>query len=488
MKFKRYLSLLLCLIILGSSAAIPSSAEETVDDARYVFNPSSGFPAINLFSVKGSSALLCALDTDMILYAQDIDTTVYPASLAKIMTCLVAYEAMLQKGDTLDVEITVSYDAVKDRSLEYETGEILIGEVLTLKELLLLIMLPSVNEACNVVAEYSYGSIPNFVAMMNQRARELGCTGTNFTNPTGLHDYQEVTTARDLMKMTKMALSYDDLAEIMYTKQYEMRETNCHESRWIYTTNYLVSKNVGRYYYANAKGIKSGYTSQSGRSLITVGDNGDIRLLVIVTGCKTSFLTGSEYMLHNFSEGKNMLVYGFTNFEYLTVLNSENPCGSLPVTNGKESDAIVVPMKNAGVALPTGYTIADIEVTLDGKVTAPAAAGDVVGTATVYYRKNAIATVNVTPLHDIAGYTEEELAEMELETQRELKNASRHNLLLILLIVILVLLVVYLGGYIYLNMNRKNKKRKTKSTAKKKTAGKAKVRYQKSEKDYDSYR
>lgn len=479
---------MLCLIILISSISIPSSAEDAVDDARYVYNPSSGFPSINLFSVKGSSALVCALDTDMVLYAQDVDTPVYPASLAKIMTCLVAYEAMLQKGDTLDVNITVSYDAVKDRALEYETGEILIGEVLTLRELLLLIMLPSVNEACNVVAEYSYGSTPNFVAMMNQRARELGCTGTNFTNPTGLHDYQEVTTARDLMRMTKMALSYDELAEIMYTKQYEMRETNCHESRWIYTTNYLVSKNVGRYYYSYAKGIKSGYTSQSGRSLITVGDNGDIRLLVIVTGCKTSFLTGSEYMLHNFSEGKNMLEYGFNNFEYLTVLNSENPCGSLPVISGKESDAIVVPMKDAGVALPNGYTVSDIEVTLDGQITAPAAPGDVVGTATVYYRKNAIATVNVTPLHDVSGFTEEELAEMELSNQREQKSASRHNLLLILLVVVLVLLVIYLGGYIYFNMNRKKKKRKSKKRRKKTAARKPKVHYEGSESDYESYR
>ena len=135
------------------------------------------------FSVAAKAALLIDLNTNRVVYEQDADERVYPASLTKIMTCLIA----LENGNLSDV-VTVSESALADLDEDSSVAGLVVGEQMTLENLLYCMMVVSGNDACNVIAEHVAGSVTDFVRMMNQRAYELGCTNTHFNNPHGLHD------------------------------------------------------------------------------------------------------------------------------------------------------------------------------------------------------------------------------------------------------------------------------------------------------------
>ena len=150
------------------------------------------------FSVAAKAALLIDLNTNRVVYEQDADERVYPASLTKIMTCLIA----LENGNLSDV-VTVSESALADLDEDSSVAGLVVGEQMTLENLLYCMMVVSGNDACNVIAEHVAGSVTDFVRMMNQRAYELGCTNTHFNNPHGLHDESHYTTARDLAIITR---------------------------------------------------------------------------------------------------------------------------------------------------------------------------------------------------------------------------------------------------------------------------------------------
>ena len=173
------------------------------------------------FSVAAKAALLIDLNTNRVVYEQDADERVYPASLTKIMTCLIA----LENGNLSDV-VTVSESALADLDEDSSVAGLVVGEQMTLENLLYCMMVVSGNDACNVIAEHVAGSVTDFVRMMNQRAYELGCTNTHFNNPHGLHDESHYTTARDLAIITQAALKSENFRQIVDTYEYKLPDDN----------------------------------------------------------------------------------------------------------------------------------------------------------------------------------------------------------------------------------------------------------------------
>jgi len=481
MSYKRVISLLLLTCILfsmGSSVfAAPTSNEDEDDEAAaamLVYSPQSGFPIINKQTIAGVSALLCEPESGMILYAQEIDKLIHPLSLAKILTTLVVIENV----DDLDALATVSGNSMRDVSSEFTTGELEVGEQISIRDLLYLIMLPSANDACNVAAEYTAGSIDAFIVMLNERAAEIGCTGSSFVNTHGLPNTNEYSTARDLALITCEALKNETFCEIAYTTAYTLSATNFHEERRIYTTNYMTSQALSnRYYYYRAKGVKyGGITVSYGCSLIVGGSDGNIDLVAIVIGSTSYEITKGDYMLQCFPQAKILLDYGFDYFTSLTVLMPDIAVGELKVNGGTEDSVVVVPTESAGVAVPKGYNIGDISIKLDGEVTAPAKKGDLVGTASVYYQTVKIAEVPVTPMRDVTLADEDHPTQTErinqaLEEEAVEKTPSP---ILVLLVLLFVFLLFYFVAYLYHNLTRRQKnvpvKRSTKSTVKRTTA------------------
>lgn len=457
-KFAWIAVLILCLLLSAVSGfADPtqdssSDAEEPVLNTSSDYDPSVGYPLQERISIRARQALICSLDGDTIVYSYNIDEKVYPASLAKIMTCLVASELA-----PMDTPITVSANVLWDVG-DGGTAELCVGETLCLKDMLYCAMLTSGNDACNAIAEGLCGSCEAFVDKLNQKAVELGCTGTHFANTHGLHDWEEYTTLRDLMVMTKEALKNPDLEEIFMAVEYTLPETKYHDSRTLITSNYIVTDaSTPRYYYPAAHGIKSGFTSVSGCSVITTGEVNGMRLLVIAASAPSEEELNGEIVMHCFPSAKTLLQYAFNNFKYTTVLLPEIPVSQLPVSGGEADSVIVAPAHSVGIIVPEKYDTQKLQITVKplsgASVQAPFTTKDVIGIAEVSYQGDVIASAEVVPITDVAA------AQIKEEEQKndflEIEDTSSFWKTVCIILVIAILL--YLVFYFCRNLLRQKK-------------------------------
>ena len=372
MKKIRLLSLLLALLIACSCLTLPvlaaaESAEADASSGQAASDEASAngeeeaaaepneevvVSADPNFSVDAKAALLLDLNTGRTVYEQDADVRVYPASLTKIMTCLIA----LENGNLSDI-ITVDESALTGLDQDSSVVGLQVGEKMTLENLLYCMMVSSGNDAANVVAEYIAGSVADFVRMMNERAYALGCKDTHFNNPHGLHDESHYTTARDLAIITQAALKSENFRQIVATAEYTIPESTLGPEHDLKTTNMLIYNSTGNsLYYSRATGVKTGYTSAAGRCLIATAEDGDVRFLSVLCGAKTSIQDTGDLLMESFPETIKLLDYGFDNFSYVTALSPLYPIAQVSVLNSAGSEAVAVaPAKDVKPLLPANY-------------------------------------------------------------------------------------------------------------------------------------
>lgn len=248
--------------------------------------------------VGAESAILINADNGMILFEKNPDRQGFPASITKIATAIYALE---QKGDHLEENVTAEQEAIasispsakrkgnyKNPSYWIETGATHIGikrgESMPFSDLLHALLVSSANDAANVVAQHvGEGSIDNFIKGLNTYIKALGCKDTHFLNPHGLHHPEHKTTVRDMATIAKNALKNPVFKNIVSTKSYIIPKTNKQPSRTIVQTNQLLKKSA--YTYDNAIGIKTGYTSDAGHTLVAAAKNEGRTLIAVVMNC-----------------------------------------------------------------------------------------------------------------------------------------------------------------------------------------------------------
>ena len=418
MKKTKILSLLLAAVLLlqlcsipifaagAEEAAAPDAAQST-DGAAAAEN--DGVPEEQLlasreqFSVDAKAAMLIDLNTGRSVYEQDADERIYPASLTKIMSCLIA----LENGNLSDV-VTVSASALEDLDADSSVAGLQAGEQMTLENLLYCMMVVSGSDACNVVAEHIAGSVTDFVRMMNQRAYELGCQDTHFSNPHGLHDESHYTTARDLSIITQAALKSENFRQIVDTYEYQLPDDNVRQNiPKLKTTNMLIYQSMSNaLYYPRAHGIKTGYTSQAGRCVISEATGSGLDLLGIICGAKTTILESGDLLMENFTECARLFDYGFDNYSYLTLMSPLYPVDQVKINNSAGAEAVAVaPQDEIKVLLPNDYDPdqlkTDIQLNSDS-VDAPVREGDVLGSATVTYAGEVLGQTKLLAITDVA--------------------------------------------------------------------------------------
>ncbi len=422
MKKTRLLSLLLALLIACSCLTLPvlaaaESAEADASSGQAASDEASAngeeeaaaepneevvVSADPNFSVDAKAALLLDLNTGRTVYEQDADVRVYPASLTKIMTCLIA----LENGNLSDI-ITVDESALTGLDQDSSVVGLQVGEKMTLENLLYCMMVSSGNDAANVVAEYIAGSVADFVRMMNERAYALGCKDTHFNNPHGLHDESHYTTARDLAIITQAALKSENFRQIVATAEYTIPESTLGPEHDLKTTNMLIYNSTGNsLYYSRATGVKTGYTSAAGRCLIATAEDGDVRFLSVLCGAKTSIQDTGDLLMESFPETIKLLDYGFDNFSYVTALSPLYPIAQVSVLNSAGSEAVAVaPAKDVKLLLPANYNPDSLrtEISLDAQeVEAPVSEGQKLGVAKVYYANELIDETDLLAIADVS--------------------------------------------------------------------------------------
>ena len=380
----------------------PSASVPETTEAKPGFEPPAPLTEYNYptdYQVRAKAAALVEVNTGTIIYGYRLDERLYPASLTKIMTCMLA----LEYGDPDDI-LTVSGTALENLSEFGSTANLQVGEQLSLRELLYCIMVSSANEGCNVIAEYIAGDIPSFVAMMNDKARELGMTGTHFANAHGLHDDNHYTTARDLTILSCWAWKNPDFREYATTTAHTVPATNLSDSRALHTTNYLTSAQItAKYYYSKASGIKTGFTTPAGGCLAATATDGNLTYLSVVCGCETLIEANGEDLDMRFVETKRLMEFGFENFDYVQVLSDTQMLGQPAVTNAKgRANVVVHANANATVLLPKSCRAEDITMNLvyDSTQTldAPLEEGQRVGTVTAMYQGIPLASADLVTL------------------------------------------------------------------------------------------
>ena len=365
MKTKRFLSVFFLAVLLMGQLAVPVQA------ARVSPPP-----------IQAKAALLVDRKTGAVIYAQNEHDELYPASLTKIMTCLLVLEAIDEGRLKLSQEITATPTALEGLAEDGSTAGIEAGEILTVEELLYCLMVVSANEAGAILAEKISGSVESFVDRMNAKAKELGCENTHFMNPHGYHDSQHYTSAWDLYLITKAALEHPMFMTICDASSHTVPATNMSDERQLNNTNFLI-RSGREYYNADVHGVKTGSHSMAGNCLVTTAQHASMDLLCVILGADRTQDEKGIWWTYSFVYTDNLYNWAFDNFSYQTIFKEDDVAGEAPVSLSSTDHVTLRPAQSVELLLPKDVDLEDLEKTVtltNDPAEAPIAEGDVLGT------------------------------------------------------------------------------------------------------------
>ncbi len=411
--------------------------------------------------LTAKAVYLVDLDSGWPLYSRDADSSHprSPASLTKVMTILLALEAVERGEVSMDTVIPAGLDCQNGMSEDSSSVYIVAGEEMSLKDLLYCAAVSSGNDACNVIASYLGNGIPNFVERMNARAAELGCTATRFVDPNGLSS-DNITCACDLYLITRAAMEHPDFMEICDTISYTVAATNLSNARELKNSNALISdKGIygPGYLYEGAHGVKTGYTRASGYCLISTAERNDMHLLAIVMGCDGPYLSDTDTR-YNFVDTALLYDWAFENFKPRTVIAGGEVLDYVAVALG-EGDARVglKALEDVNIPLPINVPQGMEEVkikTYDELLVAPIEINTVLGEATIIYNGKVLRTVPLVA----SGSVDQNHWEY---VKQESRNFFSQKEVLIVAIALAVLFLAYIALVIrYRLLRRKHLKRR----------------------------
>ena len=328
-------------------------------------------------NLNSEAAILVEISTGRIIYEKNSTKKLYPASTTKILTAILVIE-----NCNLDDLVTVRESALNNIPTGYVTCNLRVGEELSVKDLLYALMIPSANDAAYVLAEYVAGSVDNFSVMMNDKAREIGCKTTHFVNPNGIHDDSHYSTAYDLYLLANYAMKNETFRNLVAVTEYTLPATEKYPSkdRILQTTNELLNKNSRNYYYKNAIGIKTGYTSKAGNCLVAAASRDGLEFIaVVLNGGTTENGLNSRYV-----DSKKLFEYAYDNFTLTKIIEKGSIVQSIEVEKGtKETkfldliiDETITVVNNKSIDMNSVIP----EITLNEIIEAPISAGETIGT------------------------------------------------------------------------------------------------------------
>lgn len=373
-------------------------------------------------SIKSKAAILVEVSTGRIIYEKNSTEKMWPASTTKIMTALLTIEKC-----NLDDIVTVSENAISNIPSGYVTCDLQVGEEISVRDLLNALMIVSANDAAYVLAEYVGGSTVEFADLMNQKARELGCTGTHFVNPNGIHDDRHYSTAYDLYLIATYAMKNETFRELVSQTEGVLPATNKYPNadRTLKTTNALINPDSTNYY-KNAIGIKTGYTSQAGNCLVAEASRDGLEFIAVV-------LNGDR-----FPDSIQLFDYAYDNFTLTKIKEKNTVVDTIEIENATKETKMLDMLIDDSITVINNKSI-DVnqiipEIKLKEGLIAPIKSGEEIGT--IKYKVDDI------------EYSSKLLAATDVEEQ------TYYNLIIFIGIVLLLI------GFLLLSTRRKNKKKR----------------------------
>ena len=396
--------------------------------------------------ISANAAMLVSMDTDEVLYEKNADTRVYPASITKIMTTLLILESDKYNPDAKIAMTEEALDLISGTGSSVSLFNA--GVEFTQLDLVYMVLMSSYGDCALLAADYYGGSVENFVAMMNTRANELGLTGTHYENPIGLHHEQNYTTARDTYTLTKFALQNETFKEVCESTRHTVNSSA--GTRVLSTTNFL-QDNTTNYYYQYAKGVKTGFTDEAGRCLVSTASYNGYNYMCIVFGCPPN-------AKNHFTESKELYRWALNNFEFKTVADVTTPVAEIAVEKSFDTDFVSLYVEKSFTSvLPkdaNDSTISIVPKPTADTVSAPIKKGQVLGTADIIYAEKVIGTVNLVANENIEQ-------SFILNTLDIVGNFLTSSYMIVVYVLVGVIILIFVIAIIKMN-SKKSKKRKIK--------------------------
>ena len=351
----------------------------------FFYLTTSAFANPNILARTG---ILIDYHSDEILFELDPDTEIYPASMTKIMTAIVAIDLIKKNKLSLDDKFTISENAWRLSQAGYSSMFIMINDQVSVENLLKGIIIASGNDACVALAEGIAGSETNFAEMMNEKAAEIGMTSTNFTNSSGINDPDNISTVRDIALMSKYLIqNYPVYYELFAEKSFTWDRTGGEPIKQG-NRNPLLYKNVG------VDGVKTGYLAVEKYSLASSMKNNNRRLIAVISGFDTKNLRSSESL--------KLLNWGFRNTNTFEISKKDTPMFELDTWLG-EKNKIKVTSKEDYYVTINKKDISHLRITLeyDGPIMAPVKKGKQIANIVVSKKDEIIKSVPLYASDDL---------------------------------------------------------------------------------------
>lgn len=310
-------SILFLCIFSGRAVLAESGSEEGSLQDEALSNLIEGWPYME--SIGEATGLVIDADNGGVIYSLNRDAIRYPASTTKVLTALLVLE-----NASLDDIVTMTDTGVQMAISGSSNCQSAVGEQFTVEQCLYILLLKSANDIANQLAEHVGGTLEHFVEMMNERARELGCTNTHFTNPSGMPDPEHYTTAEDLARIMQAAVKNETFLKIAGTEKVTIPPTNTHAESRTYVNHNALLISDGEYYYPYCIAGKTGYTDSAWRTYVSAARKDDRTLICVL-------MKGPDKT--DFSDAAELFEYGFNEFSKIEV-----PGGSINLPNGYTVD------------------------------------------------------------------------------------------------------------------------------------------------------
>lgn len=418
---KRWIGALLSIMIISNCGINAQATEALTPEQQYeqmlmtAYNKKIETNEIKDWpqgpQIYGEAGIVMDMESGAILYGKGIDEKHYPASITKILTALVALE-----NSSMTDTVKISQESVDCLKYEYAHIGMKPGEEITMKDALYALMLASANEVAYAIGETVAGSHDEFVKMMNEKAKELGCKNTHFINTNGIFSEEHYTSARDMALISKAAFSHQELLDIVQTLQYTIPPTNMEtESRTFQQKHKMLLHR--KEYDERCIGGKTGYTDEAGNTLVTVMEQDGRRIVAVILKSKKD----------TYPDTKKICDYGFDNFEEVSIASNE------------KSEKLCNIYPDACVTLPSKIKFKDLKWKMDDK-----------GNLNYLYKNQLVGTTKAS--------MKQKPKLTKVETKEKKSESHKIPIKKIVIIVVVILAIGIYLLYVYVAAVRKKKR------------------------------
>ena len=492
MKKNNYLSLLLCLSVLlqcillpvaatavdaaeGADNGLVTAAEviptETEPPAFGTVSIQRGCRTINgMIPLAGSdprlataqSVFLYESTTDTVIYAYNPDTKVHPGSLAKILLCMLVLENCEMDEKVTVTEGIQSYIPGGAHNIKLKSNE-----VMTVGDLLHAVILQNANDAAVALAHHVAGTTGEFLNLMNNRAKQLGCSNTEFGNISGLYTAQSFSTGRDIAKILEEAMKNEDFQKIMKATEYTIPKTEMMEERKFNTQNYLISdRDIQDFYNTRVTGGMQSYHEDTGASIACTAEYKGMTYIAVVLGAVRTFAENGWQALNwgNFNEVSELLNYGFDNFKVNRIIYDGMSLNQF-VVNGAESYVVGEARVDIDSVVPNSAQMNNLQMNykiVDGGLRAPIEEGQLIATLEVQYRNSVLAEAEVYAVSSVKSMDNTGVTIRSTAVRSDTETSGALSVIGAISIIIIGLAAAYLAfnAYMRSKMRARRKKRR----------------------------